>query len=375
MPRLVLLFEYATLSGGERSILATLEDVRGAGFDVAAIAPPKGPLAEKLSEVGVELSPLVTVDADGKRFSQARIREELAQVLKRLRPDLLHANSLSMGRLSGPVVAEMGVPGISHLRDIVRLSRRAIEDLNCHSRLLAVSRATRDYHVAAGLSAEKTRVLHNGVDLARFYPRPATGYLHRELGIPGEARLLGTIGQIGLRKGQDVFLQAAERLADVLPDVHYLIVGQRWSQKEESVQFESKLREAAAGPLRGRFHLLGYRDDVDRLLNELTLLIHPARQEPLGRVLLEAAASGLAVVASEVGGTAEIFPSSLRAARLVQPGDGEALAGAIAELLGNSAARHSMATAARRRAEKAFGMKTAAAGLIEQYREILETQS
>jgi glycosyltransferase involved in cell wall biosynthesis len=371
MTRLVLLFEYATLSGGERSILATLDDVRGAGFDVTAIGPPTGPLAEELSDRGVGLLPLVTVDAEGNRFSQPRIREEIAQILRGLRPDLVHANSLSMGRLVGPVAADAGLTSISHLRDIVRLSRRAIEDLNCHRRLLAVSRATRDFHVAAGLSAERTRVLHNGVDLTRFCPRSATGYLHRELGIPGEARLLGTIGQIGLRKGQDVLLQAAGQLADVLPDVHYLVVGQRWSRKEESRQFEARLHQAATGPLRGRFHLLEYRDDVDRLLNELTLLIHPARQEPLGRVLLEAAASGVAVVASEVGGTAEIFPDSSRAARLVQPGDGEALVAAITELLGDSAARRSMAAAARRRAEAAFDITRATAGLIEQYREVL----
>ena len=371
MPRLALLFEYTTLSGGERSILATLEDVRKTGFDVVAIGPPTGPLAQELSHLGVELLPFVAVDADGIRFSQTRIREEIGRVLGRLCPDLVHANSLSMGRLAGPVAADAGLASISHIRDILRLSRRAVEDLNCHRRLLAVSRATRDFHVAAGLSAEKTRVLHNGVDLHRFRPRPATGYLHRELGIPGQARLAGTIGQIGLRKGQDVLLKAAGQLAGIFPDVHYLIVGERWSRKEESRRFEAKLHAAATGSLRGRFHLLGYRDDVDRILNELTLLIHPARQEPLGRVLLEAAASGVAVVASDTGGTAEIFPPASRAARLVQPGDGYALAEAIEELLGDSAARRSMGAAARRRAVEAFDTARSAAGLIEQYREVL----
>ena len=371
MPRLALLFEYATLSGGERSILATLDDVRGAGFDVTVIGPPMGPLAEELSVRGVGLLPLVTVDGDGNRFSQPRIREDIGRILHGLRPHLVHANSLSMGRLAGPVAADAGLAGISHIRDIVRLSRRAIEDLNCHRRLLAVSRATRDFHIAAGLSAQKTRVLHNGVDLDRFCPRSATGYLHRELGISREARLLGTIGQIGLRKGQDVLLEAARLLADVLPNVHYLVVGERWSRKEESRQFEAKLRQAATGSPRGRFHLLGYRDVVDRLLNELTLLIHPARQEPLGRVLLEALSSGVGVVASRVGGTAEIFPDSSRAARLIQPDSSETLAAAIKELLDDSAARLSMAEAARRRAEEAFGTKRAAACLIDQYREVL----
>ena len=63
--------------------------------------------------------------------------------------------------------------------------------------------------------------------------------------------------------------------------------------------------------------------------------MHPARQEPLGRVLLEAAAAGVAVVATDVGGTREIFPPEADAARLVPPDDADALAAAMLELLGN----------------------------------------
>src|SRR6185369_11888616 len=98
---------------------------------------------------------------------------------------------LAMGRLSGPVATEMQLPSIAHLRDIVGLSARAIADLDQHRRLLAVSQATRDYHVARGLTANKTFVAYNGVDLLRFQPRQPTGWLHRELNLPPEAILLG----------------------------------------------------------------------------------------------------------------------------------------------------------------------------------------
>ena len=64
---------------------------------------------------------------------------------------------------------------------------------------------------------------------------------------------------------------------------------------------------------------MGVRSDVDRMLGEATLLVHPARQEPLGRVLLEAAAAGIAVVTTTVGGTREIFPPDRNAAILVPP--------------------------------------------------------
>ena len=109
-----------------------------------------------------------------------------------------------------------------------------------------------------------------------------------------------------------------------------MIVGQRYSQKQEALEYERQVHAAAdSGPLRGRVHFLGVRNDVDRLLNEFTLLAHPARQEPLGRVLLEAAAAGVPVVATDVGGTREIFPAETASACLVPPDDPAALAAAI----------------------------------------------
>jgi len=354
-------------------MLATLEGVRHEGFAVTVVAPGEGLLAETLAARGVEVMPFAFRNAAGTRLPQDRLREELHRLLARRRPGVLHANSLAMGRLSGPVAAELGVPSMAHLRDIIRLSAQAVADLNCHTRLLAVSEATRQFHAACGLAVEKTHVLHNGVDLAQFQPRSALGYVHQQLGLPAEAILIGTIGQLGLRKGQDVLLEAATKLADDLPNCHYLIAGARWSEKLESRQFEARLHAAAAGKLARRVHFLGFRNDVEEILNELALLVHPARQEPLGRVLLEAAACGVAVVATEVGGTGEIFPPAADAARLVPPDDPGALAAAMLKLARDEPLRHRLAAAARRRAEAAFDARQASAALVKHYREVRGT--
>jgi glycosyltransferase involved in cell wall biosynthesis len=367
MPEILILCEYPTLNGGERSMLATLAGVRAAGFSPAVMAPADGPLAKELATRGVELIPFQCRAADGSRAAQNRLREELAEMLRRRRPAVLHANSLAMGRLSGPVAADVGLPSMAHLRDIIRLSAQAVADLNCHQRLLAVSAATREFHVAHGLDGEKTHVLYNGVDLEQFRPRPPTGYLHRELRIPADAELIGNIGQIGLRKGQDVLLQAAALIADRSPTAHYLIVGERNSEKSESRQFESALRAAASGPLTGRVHFLGRRNDVLSLFSELTMLVHTARQEPLGRVLLEAAASGVAVVATDVGGTREIFPPEADAARIVSPDDAGALAAAMRELIEIRHLREGFGAAARRCAEERFDIRKNVGELIRHY--------
>ncbi len=371
--RVAILCEFGTLNGGERSLLSVLPALPAAGWQPIVLCPSTGALAATLRQRGVGVEPWDCRDGAGILRPRDVLRRELGDQLQRLAPALVHANSLSMGRLSGPVVASAGLPSIAHLRDIVSLSRAAVADLNQHSRLLAVSEATRAAHIAQGISVEKTSVLYNGVDLTEVYPAPHDGWLHREFGLPTDALLIGCIGQIILRKGQDVLAAAASRLAERWPNLHYGFIGARHSEKAETRQFEADLRAAfATGSLAGHAHFLGIRDDVPRVLRELTLLVHPARQEPLGRVLLEAAASGCAIVATDVGGTREIFPSESESAVLVPPGDPEQLAVAIEQLLHNPAQRTELGRRAARHIAAEFAARVSAEKLIEHYNEVAE---
>lgn len=372
-PLVLWLNEYPTLNGGERSFLSVLPGLRAEGFEIVAAAPATGELAATLAQQGVTVERFECHGPDDNRRPLPELREALADLLRTTRPALLHANSLAMGRLAGPVAAELCVPSIAHLRDIVGLSRQAVADLNGHRRLLAVSAATREFQVAQGVGPDRVQVLYNGVDLERFAPRIPTGWLHRELGIPSACLLIGTIGQIILRKGQDVLARAAAELADELLRIHYLIIGARYSQKPEAVEFEENLHQlfVDAG-LKERVHFLGVRDNLEQLLPELAILVHPARQEPLGRVLLEAAACGRAVIATDVGGTREIFTPGSQTAQLVPPNDHHALAAAIRDMALSEPLRHRLGAAARLRVEQAFDVRTAAAGLAEHYRSCID---
>jgi glycosyltransferase involved in cell wall biosynthesis len=377
MPHVVWLFEYPTLNGGERSLLAMLPALRAAGYQVSAAGPRGGPLAEALAEAKIPLRPMDWRDGKSARRPLTALRAELKSLLGSLPSDLLHANSLSMGRLAGPVAAELGLPSLAHIRDIVGLNATALADLAQNTRLLAVSHATRDFHAGQGLPGDKVEVLYNGVDLDRFRPRLADGRLHAEWGIPRHCVLIGTIGQIIQRKGLDVLAAAATSLADRLPHVHFVIVGQRYSRKDETIAHERTVKQQlTTGGLAGRAHFLGERRDVPDLLPELTLLVHPARQEPLGRVLLEAAACGVPIVATDVGGTREIFRDidGSRTACLVPANDPAALAAAIETVVSDEDLRSQLARAARRRAEAVFDIRQAAACLAEHYKRAIDAQ-
>lgn len=340
-------------------MLAALERLRDRA-EFVALAPAGGRLGAALRERRLEQIELVLRDERGERLPRSIALANLGESVRRVAPDLLHANSLSMGRLTGALATALSIPCSAHLRDIIGLSGAAVADLNRNRLLLAVSEATRAFHVAQGIDPKRVRVAYNGVDCDQFTPRPATGSLRRELGLDQHCFLAGAIGQIGLRKGQDVLAEAATLLGHRGPEIHYLLAGERYSAKAESIAFERDIvRRFRDAEIADRLHRLGYRDNVARLLNEIDLLVHPARQEPLGRVLLEAAASGTPILATRVGGTAEILRDGV-SARLVEAGDAAALAAAIAELHGRASLRAGFATHARAHVAAHFAVGAAA---------------
>src|SRR5688500_9853838 len=103
--RLLILCEYPTLLGGERSMLATLPAVAAAGFDAIVAGPAGGELEVALQDRGVSHEPLRTATDDGTRLSLAERRSQIVALLKHVQPQLVHGNSLSMARIAGPVAA------------------------------------------------------------------------------------------------------------------------------------------------------------------------------------------------------------------------------------------------------------------------------
>jgi glycosyltransferase involved in cell wall biosynthesis len=373
--RIAILFEHPTLLGGERSMLACVDWLKcqDADLEFVAIAPKEGRLADALTGRGIEIIPCSTSRTDASVRTRDQVETEVIAAVIRSRGDLLHANSLSMGRLTGRIADRLTIPTSSHVRDILKLSHAAMADLNRNQLLIAVSQATRDAHQAKGMDPQRVIVVTNGLDLAQFQPRPDRGLLKRELGLPENAFLIATIGQIGLRKGQDVLAEAAPEIVRAVPDSHFLLIGERTSTKVESIEFEQGiLQRFNENNLRSHLHCLGHRDDVPELLSEIAMIVHPAQQEPYGRVLLEAAACGVPVVATNVGGTAEIVLDGLTG-RLVPPRNPEALANAVIGLATNRSMMQSMGLAARERAMSEFDIARSVQRLVDCWHTILRT--
>lgn len=281
-------------------MLATLSQPRPHGWEVVFLAPVRGRLAESAAAAGVEVVDW-DVREDGRKPPPEWAVVSLRAAVESVGADLVHANSLSLARLTGRLAREDDRPATAHLRDIMRLSKAAVADVNGNHTLLAVSPAVEATHREQGV--ERIRCVPNGIEPFRRTRPP--GWLRSELGVARRTKLIATVGQIGLRKGLDL-AAAALRQLDPTIDFRWLVVGERLSQKEESVAFDAALDDAIGS----RMLRLGYRTDVLELLAEVDLLLHPARQEPLGRVLLEAAEARCPVVGLDVGGNRFALPDS-----------------------------------------------------------------
>ncbi len=359
--RIAILFEFGSLNGGENSMLAVIDSLQGRDIEFATFAPSRGPLTAALRARGVSPIAFDVRDVKGQRRPRgivAGIGRPIAR--NGLRPGA--RQQLVDGPADRALADELPIPATAHLRDIIKLSGAAMADLNRNARLVAVSHATRAFHMSQGLRAERVHTIYNGVETGRFQPRVSDGSLRRELGLSAEDFLVLTVGQIGLRKGQDVLADAAVRLSRGLPSARYLLAGQRFSEKAESRAFEERVLQTLESLGKGRLCVLGYRDDVPRLMNAADVLVHPAHQEPLGRVLLEAAASGLPIIATDVGGTAEILRDG-ESALLIPPGDAEALADAMLRMASAPDLRTRLAANARRRIVANFSIAQAAENL------------
>ena len=340
-----------------------------------AIAPTDGPLADQLRQLNIPLVPFTVRSDAGVKRDVADLTAELQAIVATLQPKILHANSLSMSRLVGQSHDQIEpVYCTGHIRDIMKISAKAISDLNRLNGIAVVSKATKDFHEAQGLRSNLGRVIYNGVDTRQFRQRSqadARNILLPQL--PTTAQVLLNVGQICLRKGQLDLAKAVVQLLQDRDDIYLVLVGKRHSEKAESVAYEQAIADEFAAVGRTN-HLLrvGYSNNVEQWMNSADLLVHAARQEPLGRVLLEAAANELPIVATDVGGTSEILQHE-RSGILLSPGDVNALVNCLHAALDEPSLCRAYATSAVEHIKQTFTVRQACDALKNFWQSVTST--
>lgn len=244
-----------------------------------------------------------------------------ARRLARLVPsaDIIHAHGLRAGWIAALAHVMRPFPFVLTAHNIAthgtfaRLAVRAIA--RRAQAIIAVSQAVADSLVTLGAPPDKIVVIPNGVDTEHFAHLPTQTEARTFLGIAPDTYVLGCIARLSPEKGVDTLIQAA---AD-LPDISVLIAG------------DGPQRDTLQAALAPNTLLLGRIPDTRPLLAAIDALVIPSRMEGQGIVALEAMAAHVPIIASRVGGLAEML-SDNNTALLVPPSDPDALARAITRL-------------------------------------------
>lgn len=293
--------------------------------------------------------------------------------IRRERIDLVHVNNSPSFSYADwlPACRVAGIRCMSHLRgeltDFAAPARLLVPRFD---RLVAISGYIESRLRDFGVPAERITRVYNGMDARAVMGRlqRAPELVRAELGVAAGELLVVIVGHLRAWKGQGVVLRAAAEAAErygVRLHVALVGAGDRWS-----ADYEAELRRLADVPaLAGRVHLLGARKDAPDLMRAADVVVHASTEpEPFGLVLLEAMILGRPLVASRLGGPAEILtPDSGWTFDPSRPGE---LAALLRDIAADPAAAAAKAARGRERARD-FTMEATLAGVERVYDELL----
>jgi glycosyltransferase involved in cell wall biosynthesis len=344
--------------GGQEQLFTLIRGLRQHGHEVHLIHSPNSALGERSKAIGACLHPLAIRSEIGP-ISLLR----LYAIIKRVRPDILGFNT-PKAILIGALASRFASSGVKIIFRRVDFPLRS----NFFSRLkytwgtdgiITISNAIRNRLKNAGVPASKISTIYEGIDLS-LYPKIIR--THK----PGEPLVVGVVSHLTPEKGVRYLIEAAALIPEANKKFRFVIVGEGscLPQLQELVR-EKKLNN---------FDFKGFRSDIPQLMESFDILAMPSLSEGLSSAILEAMASSLPIVASNVGGIPELVKDGENGL-LAPPADSAALARAIQTLAENPEEILRMGQKNRRQVEEKFTMETKILKTEELCEALLKTKS
>jgi len=326
-------------------------------------------LAERMRTIGVRVRTL----GMNTSLPNPLLVMRLAQWIRESKPDVIHTwmyHANLVGALAAYLAGDVPVVwGIHHSALDPRIDKRRTMLVNRACAFLSrrlpawivcCSETSLRLHKKLGYAAELLEVIPNGFDLDQAKPDPAAPVsLREELGVPGDAVLIGIAARFHPHKDHRNFVQAAALLHKQLPEVHFVLCGSgiTWENRHLAEWIQH------AG-ISDRCHLLGVRQDMPRLFAGMDIATNASCSEAFPMAVGEAMACGTPCVVTDVGDSAWIVSKT---GIVVPPGDPHALATGWRKLIeAGFAVRHRLGIAARHRVQQHFALPA----IVERYQAV-----
>jgi glycosyltransferase involved in cell wall biosynthesis len=337
--------------GAELATMALARPLAERGIDLTLGSPPGGDLEEHWRRLELPFIPLAFPDHLGLRAADAEHRPSPAQFARELATtarsvgmiartargfDLVHSNSLWAHLDSALAGCLARRPSIIELYDLVRpgLGRTV---------LTAAAALSTNAVIIGPRGSDHVRIVPLSVDLDRFGPGPVSAPVRRHLTSDERAPLVGIVGRIDPEKGVDVLVTAMGLLQGAAAHAHLVVVGSPGLAPDG---YPERVRAEAERTLGDRVRFVGRTNDVPGTLRALDVLVNASVAEPFGLSVLEAQASGVAVIGTRAGGIPD-FVFDGDNGLLVPSGDADALAKALDRLVSDPEWRAKLAARGR----------------------------
>lgn len=348
--RVVLALETSGPGGAENMVVQLATALSDLGHDAIVATMSEGWMTERARSAGLEV--WVVPQRPGLDLAWVG---QFARRLRREQVDVLHTHEFEMNAFGGTAAVLARVRTLSTIHGkhwIADRPRRALAYRVLQRAGVPIVAVSEDL---AGFLSDRLRVprdrvllVHNGIPLPEIGANHSRTDARTALGVPADGPLLVAVGNLYPVKDHATLLRAVAGL----PGVRVAIAGR--GDEEENL-----LRLARELGIAERVHLLGLRDDIDRVLAAADLFVQPSLSEGLPLAILEAMAAGCPVVATRVGGTEEAVIDG-ETGLLVAPAAPDELAAALEGLLATPSRLAAMAKAGRARAEADFSARAMA---------------
>lgn len=351
--RVMHLITRLPVGGAERLLAGVVSHLDRDRYEsVVCCIQDGGAVADEIAASGI---PVITLDLMGHGGFDRRVVPALCDIIRRERIDLIHSHLYHANLYGRLAASRAGIAAVASVHNTYSRRKWYRHLINwwlarkCAA-VIAVSADIRDDILQHDhVPSQKVIVVPNGIDMQRVVSGLTRGEAKIRLGYAADVFLLGCVGRLEEQKGHAFLITALSALRTMYPQLRLAIAGD--GRKRQALG-----EMAAQMGVADIVQFLGTRSDMADVLRAFDLYVMPSLWEGLSLAMLEAMAAELPVIISDVGGAAEVLGDDEFGIR-VPPGDAEALALAIRQLIDSPSAREELATKARRRVADRYDAK------------------
>ncbi|MGB9731564.1 MULTISPECIES: glycosyltransferase family 4 protein [Calditerrivibrio] len=315
------------LYGGAKQVLYLLEGLQKEGFENILITPT----GSAISKYATIYSKVYEIGFLGDMDITFPFR--LNKIIKREQPDLVHVHSRKGVDFWGGMVARLnGLPSICTRRvDNLEIKFLAKFKYYFYDYIVAISDGIKKVLSNVITDESKLKTIRSVIDPSPFRDTESKEKFLAEFGLTNSDIVIGVIAQLIERKGHRYLINIMPEIIKEFPNVKVIFFGKG--------AIENKLKKMIKDlGLTVYFIFAGFREDIEKWIGLLDIVVHPADMEGLGISLIQASAAGVPIIASNVGGIPEIVKDGINGF-LIEKGDEKGLYSRLLTLLNNKSLR------------------------------------